>query len=108
MTVCGAASLPKWFTVDEAWLQSCLPGRSGAEWPADNWLRHCHWKVLVLGKRGSGMFFHPDGISTSTYQVRTAQWSALSWGRRPVFHALPYPSPPVSTADHTTPRRCRS
>lgn len=62
--------LPKWFTVDESWLKSCLPPRTSAEWPADNWLRHCHWKVLVIGKRGSGMFFHADGIATATYQLQ--------------------------------------
>ena len=64
------AALPKWFTVDEAWLRDCLPERTHEEWPADNWMRHCHWKVLVLGKRGSGMFFHADGISTSTYVMQ--------------------------------------
>ena len=63
-------ALPRWFTVDEAWMKSCLPPRSPEEWPADNWLRHCHWKVLVIGKEGSGMFFHADGIATATYQLQ--------------------------------------
>ena len=63
-------NLPSWFTVDESWLKACLPKRSPEEWPADNWMQHCHWKVLVVGKRGSGMFFHADGIGTATYQLQ--------------------------------------
>jgi hypothetical protein len=73
--------LPKWFTVDEAWLKECLPQRTPEEWPADNWLRHCHWKVLVVGKRGSGMFFHADGIGTATYQLQIVgrkRWTVCS------------------------------
>lgn len=83
-------ALPQWFTVDEAWMKTCLPARSPEEWPADNWLRHCHWKVLVVGKNGSGMFFHPDGIATATYQVQVVgrkRWTVCGPDQRANMYA---------------------
>jgi hypothetical protein len=62
------------FTTDEPWMRQCIPAkkrhptnRRKVNWPMDNWIRHTHWKIIVIGEHDSGMFFHADGFSTSTF-----------------------------------------
>jgi hypothetical protein len=62
------------FTTDEPWMRQCIPpkkrhptNRRKVNWPMNNWIRHTHWKIIVIGEHDSGMFFHADGFSTSTF-----------------------------------------
>ncbi len=69
-------------------MEQCLPKRSGSSYPADNFFRHCVWRMLVIGtrctarlnerhhanctrcRRNSGMFMHSDGLNSATWQAQ--------------------------------------
>ncbi len=62
------------FTTDEPWMKECIPKKirnpknpRQVNWPKNNFIRHAHWKIIVMGEEDSGMFFHADGFSTSTF-----------------------------------------
>ncbi len=62
------------FTTDKAWMKQCIPkkirnpkNKRQINWPMNNWIRHAHWKIIVIGEEDSSMFFHADGFSTSTF-----------------------------------------
>lgn len=61
------------FTTDMQWIPKCIPRKlrrksdGKVNWPYNNWIRHTHWKIIVIGEEDSGMFFHADGFSTSTF-----------------------------------------
>ena len=62
------------FTTDIPWMNQCIPkktrnpkNRRQVNWPMNNWIKHTHWKIIVIGEEDSGMFFHADGFSTSTF-----------------------------------------
>ena len=58
--------LPELFRSDEAWIEGCLGTRD---------LRNefhivSHWRMLLIGTEGAGMFNHQDTLRTSSYQVQ--------------------------------------
>ena len=62
------------FTTDQPWMKQCIPKKirnpknpRQVNWPMNNWIKHTHWKIIVVGEHDSGMFFHADGFSTSTF-----------------------------------------
>jgi hypothetical protein len=62
------------FTTDKLWMNQCIPkkirnpkNKRQVNWPLNNWIKHAHWKIIVIGEEDSGMFFHADGFSTSTF-----------------------------------------
>ena len=62
------------FTTDIPWMNQCIPKKirnpknpKQVNWPMNNWIKHTHWKIIVIGEEDSGMFFHADGFSTSTF-----------------------------------------
>jgi hypothetical protein len=55
---------------ENKWFKKCLPQRTGTDWAADNIGMHARWRVVVVGEQDSGMFFHSDGFSSSTYHVQ--------------------------------------
>ena len=62
------------FTTDKPWMKQCIPNKirnpknkKQVNWPMNNWIKHTHWKIIVIGEEDSGMFFHADGFSTSTF-----------------------------------------
>ena len=68
--------LPDFMKVDGVWMKKCFPprktGRSGPardheEWPLDNFFRHAHWRIIVIGQKNSSMFLHGDGFQTATF-----------------------------------------
>ena len=57
--------------VDEVWMKKCFPGkRSESDWPLNNFFRHAHWRIIVIGERYSSMFLHADGFETATYVIQ--------------------------------------
>eukprot|EP00750_Incisomonas_marina_P017966 INCI2664.1.p1 GENE.INCI2664.1~~INCI2664.1.p1 ORF type:complete len:295 (+),score=41.67 INCI2664.1:600-1484(+) len=68
--------VPDWFRTDAAWFPQCLGSKAGDESGSDfldvvgNFMASQHWSVVSMGTTGSGMFFHPDGIATSTYHLQ--------------------------------------
>ena len=63
--------LPKFMKVDEVWMKKCFPGkRSESDWPLNNFFRHAHWRIIVIGERYSSMFLHADGFETATYVIQ--------------------------------------
>ncbi len=90
------------FTTDQAWLHKCLPKkirrpRDGkVNWPVNNWIKHTHWKIIVIGEQDSGMFFHADGFSTSTFVaqfVGRKRWKICT----PASHDVMYRAGDVDT-----------
>ena len=60
--------LPEFMKVDEIWMKKCFPGkRSENDWPLNNFFRHAHWRIIVIGEKNSSMFLHADGFETATY-----------------------------------------
>jgi hypothetical protein len=65
------------FTTDRSWMEKCIPKKKRhprdprkMNWPMNNWIRHMHWKIIIIGEHDSGMFFHADGAQTSTFLVQ--------------------------------------
>jgi len=38
----------------------------------DNFIRTTQWNMLLIGNKNAGMFMHPDGLDTGTYQAQLA------------------------------------
>lgn len=88
----GFEGLPAWFVTDDHWMRGCLGRRRSlgathkdlsarafalldtytqrdGDWPADNFVRTTHWRLIALGKAGSGMFLHNDAFASSVYHL---------------------------------------
>lgn len=63
--------LPYQFTRDNEWIESCLP----TEELRDLYTKRVHWRMLLVGNKGAGMFNHQDVL-------RTASWQAQLWGSK--------------------------
>jgi hypothetical protein len=59
--------LPNFMKVDETWMEKCFPGKTRDEWPLDNFFRHAHWRIIIIGQKNSSMFMHGDGFQTATF-----------------------------------------
>ena len=60
--------LPKFMKVDEVWMKKCFPDKQDDhDWPLNNFFRHAHWRIIVIGEKNSSMFLHADGFETATY-----------------------------------------
>lgn len=46
--------IPFFFTKDEPWLEGCLPSDS----LRNEFLLSTHWRMVLIGDRGAGMFNH--------------------------------------------------
>lgn len=73
--------LPAQFRDDEAWLQACMDDEGPkSEWvaagpPPDlSWDFHLntHWRMMLIGSWGGGMFGHWDVLATSSWQFHVA------------------------------------
>jgi Cupin-like domain len=63
------AALPPAMHADEAWLEGCLGGdRNGTDF-ATEYLLANHWRIVLMGNHGAGMFNHVDTLQTSSYQA---------------------------------------
>lgn len=57
--------LPRELTADDDWLAGCLPPPLDSEF-----LIATHWRMLIVGDEGAGMFNHFDTLRTSSYQAQ--------------------------------------
>jgi len=96
--------LPRQFAADDAWLDACLGSvsplihRRGA-WPprlrlrsgtphalAEEFSRASHWRMLLSGSRGAGMFGHWDVLATASWQFQVSgakRWHVCAPDQRP-------------------------
>lgn len=58
--------LPEQFTADDNWLYGCLADVD----MIDTFLMSTHWRMLLIGTQGAGMFNHKDTLRTGSYQVQ--------------------------------------
>ena len=93
-----------WHLENDGWLEECL-GHPGSDVSAEYHLK-THWKILLVGARGAGMFNHSDSLQTSSWHATVA-----GRARRAVFFATPARrAPRLSGAPRratTPPRPCR-
>lgn len=63
---------PRWLKTDNWWMRHCLPT------PAlqDEFHLKTHWRVMLFGTRGSGMFNHTDSLRSSSWHAHLtgAKW----------------------------------
>jgi hypothetical protein len=53
---------------DAHWTARCMPS---ADRVSDFYLK-THWKMLLVGEQGAGMFSHKDVLRTASYQIQVA------------------------------------
>lgn len=63
--------LPDVFWDDDEWISQCMRKGNKADTPAiNNFFVTNKWKFLLIGEKGTTMFFHKDGTAASTWQVQ--------------------------------------
>jgi len=72
--------LPDVFWSDDLWAKDCMKTDKGTtDDPAvDNFYRTNQWKFLLIGEKGSSMFFHKDHLAASSWQAQLVgrkQWT---------------------------------
>ncbi|KAH8095003.1 hypothetical protein JL720_2272 [Aureococcus anophagefferens] len=84
-----------WQLENDAWLEECLGYPHGAV--AAEYHLKTHWKILLVGARGAGMFNHSDSLQTSSWHAQLAgrKWwhvcGALSDGRPKCYEGIVAP-----------------
>ena len=62
------SQLPKLFREDDEWMDRCF----SSDQARSDWQRGTHWRMLLIGSQGSGMFGHKDNLRTSSWQVQVS------------------------------------
>jgi len=64
--------LHKWFKTDNWWMRQCLPSNK----LQDEYHIKTHWRVILIGSRGAGMFNHSDSLLSSSWHahVQGKKW----------------------------------
>mmetsp|Transcript_32895 Transcript_32895/g.83292 ORF Transcript_32895/g.83292 Transcript_32895/m.83292 type:complete len:386 (-) Transcript_32895:118-1275(-) len=64
--------LPDIFWDDDEWIGKCMKKQDGkVDKPAiDNFFVTNQWKFLLIGEKGTSMFFHKDGTAASSWQAQ--------------------------------------
>jgi len=84
-----------WHLENDGWLEECL-GHPGSDVSAEYHLK-THWKILLVGARGAGMFNHSDSLQTSSWHATVAgrKWwhlcGKLSTGNPACFEGIVEP-----------------
>lgn len=52
------------FLKNDEWLQACMNDKVAQEWHLKT-----HWKIILTGTRGAGMFNHSDALLTSSWHL---------------------------------------
>jgi hypothetical protein len=62
------------FLDNDEWLKACMDFPSGVV--SEEWHLKTHWKIILTGTRGAGMFNHSDALLTSSWhsQVLGRKW----------------------------------
>ena len=58
--------LPAPFETDDVWIDECFPESS----VADKFHIRTHWRMLLIGQKGAGMFNHKDTLQSSSFQAQ--------------------------------------
>lgn len=90
--------LPPALRYTDVWLREVLGGgddSGGAPSLADEWLAVTHWRMVLLGGPGAGMFNHRDALAAGSWQLQLA--GAKAWHLCP-----PSASPAVAAEDPLT------
>eukprot|EP00927_Polykrikos_kofoidii_P003764 TRINITY_DN11518_c0_g1_i2.p1 TRINITY_DN11518_c0_g1~~TRINITY_DN11518_c0_g1_i2.p1 ORF type:complete len:416 (+),score=71.86 TRINITY_DN11518_c0_g1_i2:35-1249(+) len=63
--------VPDLFWSDEEWISDCMQkdGKPDSE-AIDNFFTTNQWKFLLIGEKGTSMFFHKDGTASSSWQAQ--------------------------------------
>lgn len=56
-----------WHLSSDEWLEACLEYPDGAL--AEEYHLKTHWKIILVGARGAGMFNHSDSLQTSSWHA---------------------------------------
>jgi len=57
--------LPPLMTSDFRWVEQCWPDNAHRA----RFLKDHHWRIMIVGQRGAGMFNHKDTLRTASWQV---------------------------------------
>jgi hypothetical protein len=57
---------PPFFTSDDAWLRGCF----GDDATISAFQRSAHWRMVLFGSKGAGMFNHMDTLRTASFQIQ--------------------------------------
>lgn len=57
---------PSFFTSDDAWLKGCF----GDDTIISSFQRAAHWRMVLFGSKGAGMFNHMDTLRTASFQIQ--------------------------------------
>ena len=70
--------LPKFMKVDEVWMKKCFPDKQDDhDWPLNNFFRHAHWRIIVIGEKNSSMFLHADGFDMPSDPPERVPWPRI-------------------------------
>ena len=58
--------LPPMFRTDDSWISACFPSPS----LVDSFLVKTHWRMVLIGQRGAGMFNHKDTLQSTSFQAQ--------------------------------------
>lgn len=70
-------TIPAYFDSDDSWMSKCF----GSTVIRSKFHIFTHWKMLLIGDRGAGMFLHKDTLRTSSWQgqlVGRKRWHICS------------------------------
>merc|ERR1719161_3328032 len=64
--------LPDVFWDDDGWINDCMRKEDGKidSMAIDNFFTTQQWKFLLIGEKGTNMFFHKDGTAAASWQVQ--------------------------------------
>mmetsp|Transcript_5001 Transcript_5001/g.14154 ORF Transcript_5001/g.14154 Transcript_5001/m.14154 type:complete len:276 (+) Transcript_5001:899-1726(+) len=64
--------VPEVFWDDDSWIGQCMKKPSGKvdREAVDNFFVTQQWKFLLIGEKGTSMFFHKDGTAASSWQAQ--------------------------------------
>jgi hypothetical protein len=60
--------LPPMFTSDDDWINECFGEYDKKN--KDNFLIKTHWRMVLIGQKGAGMFNHKDTLQSSSFQAQ--------------------------------------
>jgi hypothetical protein len=80
-------TVPYAFKADEEWLDECL----STDELRDEYSKKTHWRMMLIGNKGAGMFGHQDVLRTSSWQAQVKgakKWFICHPNQKPyLYHA---------------------
>ena len=58
--------IPSFYQTDDAWLNGCFHDDTRI----NSFLRSAHWRMVLFGSKGAGMFNHQDTLRTASFHVQ--------------------------------------